>query len=707
MSKKVFAGLMSVLIIVGAVAGAFIVMSMGGDGDDDGDDNGNGNGPGPGPGPGPTERNDDPDRAIVVSEGDSVTGEIEREGEELYYKVELEPGDVLAIAMSGDAGTDFDVVVYHGTTGSKVDMIDGSFNEGSTESLEIVAWDSSWYLIDVYSYEGTGDFTLDIGTSTPVDIDDGDNDFASATLITASGTFEGTLNANYDKDDYYKVDLDAGSFLDVELSVPWDSDFDIYIYDEYENDVDCSNDVYGDEELDLEIETDGVYYIDVWAYEGMGDYVLEVAFGSTAATDDDNGVLEANSLSPGTVTDSVSEYGDPYDYYKIYLEAGTVMSVELDGPAGTDYDLWLWDEDIEILWDYEGLEPGSHEEIYFPVDRSMYYYVIVNAWEGAGGYTMNVDVVGEVGTPHAVMQVDNTNPVVGEIVTCDGSFSTGAEELYYSWDFGDGGTIEGDLPEVEHVYDSAGTYTVTLTVYYGELSDSAVATISVGTASTTTINKYAVVVGISDYDEIRDLNFCDEDAESWRDYLTEQGYTVHTLIDSQASRQAILDEIAWMESMEDENSYCVFTFSGHGGYDDWLRTSYICCWDGSTSDLTGHITDTQLAEAFADFESEHVFIFFDSCHSGGMDSVTGTGRYVSQTCAEDEYGWDEERYSHGRWVYWFLVSGIIENGYRDMVACYDYAYEYAMFEDYDYQMHPEEEYSGEGAFFLTTPRVVG
>lgn len=699
MSKKVFAGLLSVLIIVGAVAGAFVVMNMMRDEPDDDD----GNGPGPGPGPGPTDLNDEPDKAIEVSEGDSVTGEIESSGEELYYKVELLTGDGLGLSLSGDPGTDFDLVVFHGTRGYKADMIDGSFNEDSTESLEIVAWESSMYLIQVYSYEGTGGFTLDIGTSAPVDIDDGDNDFASATRITSSGTLEGTLDANYDVDDYYKVDLDAGDFLDVELSVPIDSDFDLYIYDENEEDVDCSNDVIGDEHVGLTVEMAGTYYIDAWVYEGMGDYVLRVSFGGTSATDDDNGVLEATTLEPGTTSDSVSEFSDPLDYYQIYLQAGTVLSVVLDGPAGTDYDLWLWDDDINILWDYESTTPGTHEEIQFPVNTSMNYYVIVNAWEGAGGYTMDVEVLGDVGSPHAVLQVDNTNPVVGEIITCTGSYSTGGGDLYYSWDFNDGETMEGDLPEVDHTYHSVGTYTVTLTVLYYEMADSETVTISVGPASTTTVNKYAVVVGISDYSDLRDLSFCDEDAESWRDYLTEEGYTVHTLIDSQASRQAIMNEIEWMGSMEDENSYCVFAFSGHGGYDDWQRTSFICCYDGSTTDLTGHITDTQLGEAFADFESEHLFIFFDSCHSGGMDSVTGPGRYVSQTCAQDEAGLDEPRYEHGRWVYWFLVSGLIEHGYRDTVACHDYAYDYAMIED----MHPEEEYAGEGPFYLTTARMAG
>ena len=705
MSKKVAAILICVVIIVAAVAGAFVVMVMmrdGGDGD-------NGNGNNPGPGPNTSDRNNAPSRAIVVSEGDSVAGEIKNPREALFYKAELDPGDVLSLSLSGDAGTDLDLVVLHGMRGSRADIIDGSFNDGSTESLEIVAWDTGWYLIEVYSYEGTGGFTLHIGTSAPVAIDDGDNDFASAKPITSGGTFEGTLNANYDEDDYYKVDLDANDFLDVRLTVPKNSDFDIYIYDDYDHEtaINASNAVYGDEHVGMTVQTAGTYYIDAWAYEGMGDYVLTVSFGGTSATDDDNGILEANTLVPGTVSDSVSEYTDTCDYYKIYLRAGTVLSVVLDGPSGTDYDLWLWDENIDIVEDYEGETPSSHEEIYFPVNTTMYYYVIVYAYEGSGGYTMDTAVLGEVGSPNAVLRVDNTKPVVGETITCSGAYSTGGEYLYYSWDFGDGEVQEGDLPEVEHTYHSVGSFTVTLTVSYAEVTDSATATISVGPASTTTITKYAVVVGVADYKDIRDLYFPDDDARSWRDFLTEEGYTVHILTDSQATRQAIMSEIEWMKSVEDENSYCVFTFAGHGGFDDYQRESCICCYDTGTYDFSGTINDTQLAEAFAGFESQHIFFFFQCCFAGGMDSVTGTGRYVSQTCRPDEYGWDSPRFRHGTWTYWFLISGIIEQGYRDMVACYDYAYPLAKDDDPEYLCHPEEEYTGVGPFYLTTPRTAG
>ncbi|MPZ52970.1 MAG: PKD domain-containing protein [Acidimicrobiia bacterium] len=68
--------------------------------------------------------------------------------------------------------------------------------------------------------------------------------------------------------------------------------------------------------------------------------------------------------------------------------------------------------------------------------------------------------------PTAVAQVKTTPVVIGEPVVFDGSMSsddaTPSDDLEYNWDFGDGATGEGR--EATHVFDTAGTYEVVLTV---------------------------------------------------------------------------------------------------------------------------------------------------------------------------------------------------------------------------------------------------
>ena len=70
------------------------------------------------------------------------------------------------------------------------------------------------------------------------------------------------------------------------------------------------------------------------------------------------------------------------------------------------------------------------------------------------------------------------NVSVNETVTFDGSASTPSGVTYY-WDFGDGTYNNENRSIVTHKYIKGGTYTVTLTVKYGNKSDSDSVTITV------------------------------------------------------------------------------------------------------------------------------------------------------------------------------------------------------------------------------------
>jgi hypothetical protein len=215
-------------------------------------------------------------------------------------------------------------------------------------------------------------------------------------------------------------------------------------------------------------------------------------------------------------------------------------------------------------------------------------------------------------------------------------------------------------------------------------------------------NKYAVVVGISNYPGFAsDLSYCDDDARSWELYLRSKGYDVRTLIDSRATRDAILSNIEWMESMEQEGASCAFIFSGHGGY-AYSSGSYIYPYDAGDFTHDADISDDELAGAFENFESEHIFFFFDSCSSGGLDGVAGDGRYVSQSSAQNENSYEYPSQRNGIWTYWFLEWGLDNQGYQDVSMCYDNAYLNAVQTSNRFYegMHPEEEYSGSEPFYL-------
>ncbi len=64
-------------------------------------------------------------------------------------------------------------------------------------------------------------------------------------------------------------------------------------------------------------------------------------------------------------------------------------------------------------------------------------------------------------TPVACFTEDNATITAGGTVNFDGSCSE--ETHHWEWDFGDGATGEGTT--VAHIYNNAGSYTVTLTAH--------------------------------------------------------------------------------------------------------------------------------------------------------------------------------------------------------------------------------------------------
>lgn len=633
--------------------------------------------------------------ATEIFDGDTIEGEMSSSGADDLYKITLAPGDVLKATLSGAGGTDFDLYAYENEQFWDEYIITGSASEASSEDMNFVAWEDNFYIIDVYSYQGTGDYSLTVDIIDTVSLDDGDNSLADAYSIASGDPITAGLNEYYDQDDYYKITMNAGQILYAYLEVPVqvNTDFDLYIFDSSGNQLDISEAAYGNENASAYAQSAGVYYVNVWAYDGIGTYTLHVNVQAGTGTDTNNDIDSAVPALVGSpITNTINQYGDQDDYYSIDLTAGQTITVTMTGPSDADFDLYLYDDSPQIVASSE--EATSSENIVFTAPSSGTYYVNPYAYSGFGTYSLDINAGSGGSVLNANAGSDRTVSA-DQTVTFDGSDSSGAITSY-AWTFGDDSTGNGET--TTHSYSSTGSYTVTLTVSDGTNTDSDTIGITVVAAGSMP-NKYALVIGISDYQGDGDLSFCDEDADSWTAYLQAQGYTVHTLIDDQASTTEIMDEIAWLEGQEETGDYVAFVFSGHGSYSDRTRSSYICAWNVEEQD--GFISDAQLGDAFANFDSQHIFFFFDSCYSGGMDSIAGSGRYVSQTAADDELGLDAPKFEHGMWVYWFLVYAIQDQGNADLTRAYDVAYPGAVSEAaaVGNPMHPEEEYTG-SSFYL-------
>jgi hypothetical protein len=210
-----------------------------------------------------------------------------------------------------------------------------------------------------------------------------------------------------------------------------------------------------------------------------------------------------------------------------------------------------------------------------------------------------------------------------------------------------------------------------------------------------TVDKWAVVIGIADYKgRSNDLEFTDDDAQDMYDYLIDQGYpkgNIKLLLNRGAKGDAIYAAIDWMKQWEGPNSECVFFYSGHGSTYDGYNDG-----DSEYTDETiieynlRHILDGFLRDAFSGYESQKIAFIFDSCYSGGMDDLAGSGRVVVMACDENELSWEGADWQQNGAFTYYYMEGL--NMYNTVEGAFTYAEPLAhdfVLSEYSYNMNPK------------------
>ncbi|MCY3411655.1 MAG: pre-peptidase C-terminal domain-containing protein [Candidatus Heimdallarchaeota archaeon] len=258
---------------------------------------------------------------------------------------------------------------------------------------------------------------------------------------------------------------------------------------------------------------------------------------------------------------------------------------------------------------------------------------------------------------------------------------------------------------VVDAYSGTGAYSLTVTVTYGTGG---------GSGDWGTGGKYAVIWGISNYQSISDLSYCDDDARDVYNYLTGKGYEVKTFGDNtnsyygyeglatEGNVRAAIQSLASHAQAGDE---VVIWASSHGGatgtYDGaWQYSgssytgdnpgtgySYLLMWDFSSSPSTSNEFSTSdesysAGEMRQDFESfasgVNIFLGIDACQSGGFgyelaQSTRYSNWYLALACGVNGYGYDASQYSNGMFTYWYLERGLIAQGTTNAHTAFIYA----------------------------------
>lgn len=163
---------------------------------------------------------------------------------------------------------------------------------------------------------------------------------------------------------------------------------------------------------------------------------------------------------------------------------------------------------------------------------------------------------------------------------------------------------------------------------------------------------WGVFVGVSDYATINDLQYCDDDARDFYEALSPvwgESYT-RLLVDSQATKSAILNAINWMAGNADADDTVTFTFSGHGG-----DFGAFCPYDFYS--VNSGISNVELSLALDAVQAEKIVVILDICFAGTFElTLSKSGRVLMLACRSDEFSEERDRFQNGIFSYYLLQA---------------------------------------------------
>ena len=639
-----------------------------------------------------------------VAYSDSLSATVDKD----YYKINVPSGSTkLEVILDGPAsGCDFDLYVKYNSQPTTSSYDGKGYTSSSDETVTISNPSTGYYYIMPYSYSGSGSYSIKAtvtgggggGTTLGDAVDNtaltwttgGNADWVVDTSTSYYGgdsAKSGTIT--HSQNTYIQTTITGPGTFTFYWKVSSESNYDYlrFYIDETEQTKISGSVSWAQKSYSI---SSGSHTLQ-WKYTKDGSvssgsdcgWLDKVVFTGGDTTPPTISNIQSSSItsSGATITwttdeasSSVVEYGTTTSYGSTATGSNGVTShsVSLSGlTAGITYHYRVKSADsssnLATSGDYTFTTVSSSSDI--ELTSGVAYSDSLSATGNMDYYKINVP------SGSTKLEVILDGPASG----CDFDLYVkyNSQPTTSSYD-GRGYTSSSD-ETVTINSPSTGYYYIMPYSYSGSGSYSIKATVTSGGGSSG--GKYAVIVGINDYNYISDLSYCVNDANDWKPYLEGQGYTISSfLTNSQATETAIKNAIANAISQAGSTGTVAFIFAGHGGKYSEAGLSgegSICyCYDGSgSSGTSGNLQDTELRSCFSGYTGK-LFIFLDSCRSGGMNEVINSAnRYMATTCSPNGYGYDEPSYSNGAWTYWFLEKGIVNSGsgHTDMEGNFNWA----------------------------------
>ncbi len=455
--------------------------------------------------------------------------------------------------------------------------------------------------------------------------------------------------------------------------------------------------------IEATIPEDGAYRVVVTSYAAgeTGSYSLDVE--SSGSIGNRGGTLTAGVPGSGTLSgdDPVRAGGQHYQRWTFAGSAGQSVTIDL---SSRDFDTFLAlrgpDGQEQTNDDIDRRDTDSRINAVL-ASNGTYEVVATSYLSGAvGDYQVALSaadveaVIGEVGAEEIEAGSLTWNaPVAGRLARRDEQLRSG--EYYDTFTFAgragqgltlamessafdtyvmlrgpgelsvdnDDGFSSGTNSRLEATLPVDGTYSVLATSYSPGERGRYTVTLSEGTTVQQNARGevFAILAGITDYNDASDLPFCAEDAVKLGETLGETGIldtNSIVLTDGEVTRANLERAFQTAAANVGPDDVFLFFYSGHGAtlesrdeLDGRNETLYV---------VDGHITDDEVDRWFDGISARVGVIALDSCFSGGFarDVISSPDRLGIFSSEEDVTSNVASRFQAGGYLSYFLRTGL-------------------------------------------------
>ena len=203
--------------------------------------------------------------------------------------------------------------------------------------------------------------------------------------------------------------------------------------------------------------------------------------------------------------------------------------------------------------------------------------------------------------------------------------------------------------------------------------------------------KWALLIGVNDYVQLRDLKYCQRDAEALRDRLVEAGFpqeNVFLLVsgadkaEHQPIKANIERQLKVVLGLAEAGDMVLVSFSGHGMHPS--GQTYLCPTEADETNPTGTMIALNFFyDQLSRCAATQKMFWVDACRndprrSGGrsvntkeLSGITKDlasppeGLLVLASCKEGQISWEDDKFQHGVFMH-YLLEGLTGKADREL-----------------------------------------